>query len=387
MINYDDPIVQLDDQLDKMAESLQLDDTRRARMESAYKSIHQYVLEDPLFFKELVSEAYSQGSVRTGTTNKPYKGNEFDLDTVIQLKCLANRYSPDVIRKELERRLREPSSRWKDNLEPKSRCLRIHYENDFHVDVLAASQMSDSCKNTIVLLNKENKQICTSNPRGHADWFTYKANLVTESLLERADKQFRASASLERLPSENFIRKKPLQRSVQLLKRYRDIFFSNDDTYATSSVILTTIAAQYYNGEQSIYQAMNGIVNRIVNDADRFVGVYGGRIKVLNPVNNNEDFTSKWDTEPQYYYWFLRFARHLKAEWVKFQTQQGLVNESRTLKGLFGEDAYNGGAEIRVKQMNAMREAGKLRQDRNTGILTSSTVASTIIKPTTFYGE
>lgn len=387
MLNYDDPYVQLDDTLDKMAAALQLDDTRRERMESAYKAVHEFVLTDPIFFKDLVAEAYCQGGVRTGTTNKPYKGNEFDLDTVIQLKSLASRFPPDVIRRELERRLREPGSRWRDNLESKSRCLRIHYENDFHMDVLAASQQSESCKNTILVLNKETRQTGVSNPRGHADWFITQANRVIESLLERADKQFRASASLERLPAENFNRKKPLQRSVQLLKRYRDIYFAKDDTYATSSIILTTIAGQYYRGEPSIFLTLDGIVNRIISDATQYKLTPGGRIKVLNPVNTNEDFTSKWDTGPDYYFAFLAFANHLKEEWQKFKQQQGVLTESRILKNLFGEDAFTGGANLRAQEVNTIRSANQLRQDRSSGILTTSSAASTLIKPNTFFGE
>lgn len=387
MLNYDDPIVQLDDQLDKMAEALQLDDTRRERMETAYKAVHQFVLDDTVFFKALVSEAYAQGSVRMGTTNKPYEGNEFDLDTVIQLKTIASKYPPDEIRRQLERRLREPGSRWKDTLEVKSRCLRIQYKNDFHMDLLVASQQSDFCKNTILVLDKETKQVCISNPRGHADWFIEKANLIVESLLEQADKRVKASASLERLPADVFKRKKPLQRSVQLLKRYRDIFFAGNSDYATSSIILTTIAGQYYNGEASIFSTMDGIINRIINDADDFIFMGSGRIKVLNPVNKNEDFTSKWDTEPQYYSEFLRFARHLRGEWNKFKYQQGVLVESRILKGLFGEDAYNLGSIKRSEEINKLRSNGLLRQDRQSGIITSSVIGSSLVKPNTFFGE
>lgn len=384
MINYDDPTVQLDDQLDKMAESLQLDDTRRERMETAYKAVHQFVMDDPIFFKGLVSEAYAQGSVRIGTTNKPYTGSEFDLDTVIQLRCISARYSPSYILNQLERRLSEPGSRYRDKLDPKSRCIRIRYENDFHMDVLAACQESESCKNTILVANKDSGTIDKSNPRGHADWFIDQANKVIESLLEKADQ--RMAASLEKLPADNFRRKKPLQRSVQLLKRYRDIFFADDDSYATSSVILTTIAGQYYGGEPSIYTTMDGIISRIVTDANRFQTVVGGRIKVLNPVNLNEDFTSKWDTEPKYYYEFLRFARHLKEEWQKFKHQQGVITESRILKDLFGNDTYNAGSSLRMQEVDVRRSNGQLRQDRTTGILTASVTSSTIIKPNTFYG-
>lgn len=380
MINIDDPLVQLDDQLDKMAESLQLDASRQTRMESAYKAVHNFVKDDKVFFKDLVTEVYPQGSVRIGTTNKPAKGSEFDLDTVIQLKPEAAKFGANRIWRELERRLKE-SGVYMSRLEPKNRCMRVLYENDFHMDVLVACQQSWYCKNTILVPTKDRSSMQISNPRGHADWFIDKANRVDETLLEKSDRQ--RSVTLEKLPSDNFRRKKPLQRSVQLLKRYRDIFFAADDTYATSSIILTTIAGHYYQGEESIYSAMDGIINRIIFDANQG----NGRIRVVNPVNSSEDFTSKWDNGSKYYLAFLRFANHLRTEWQKFKQQPSVITESQILKGLFGDDPFNAGSALRIEELKSLRESGQLRQDRKTGILTSSAVGSTLVKPNTFFGE
>ncbi|MCF2501354.1 nucleotidyltransferase domain-containing protein [Dyadobacter chenhuakuii] len=384
MIRLDDPSIQLDDLLDKMAETLQLDDTRYDRMKTSYKAVHEYVLADP-FFEHLVLETYSQGSVKTGTANKPYKGNEFDLDTVIQLKPDASRFGVTEIRNQLERRLREPSSRYKDMLESKSRCVRIKYAGDFHMDVLAAPQQSHFCKNTLLVLNKDKHGVDISNPRGHANWFIAKANSLVESLLEKADKI--RSIEIERLPNDNFRRKKPLQRATQLLKRYRDIFFERDDTYQTSSVILTTIAGQYYQGEASIFDTMDGIITRIVHDADSLMKIHGGRIKVLNPVNSLEDFTSKWETEPEYYSAFLQFVRNLKNQWEQFKKQQGVLTESRVLKGLFGDELYTQATNASIDEINSRRSAGKLFQTPKTGILSGSFISGGTVKPNTFYGE
>ncbi|MCF2445396.1 nucleotidyltransferase [Dyadobacter sp. CY345] len=384
MTTIEDPSTQLDELLDKMAEGLQLDDTRYDRMKSAYRAVHEFVLEDP-FFKSLVKETYPQGSVKTETANKPYEGNEFDLDTIIQLRPDAGRFGPQEIRKQLERRLREPGSRYRNSLISKSRCVRIKYAGDFHMDVLAASQRNNSCPNTVLVLNKEMQNVDISNPRGHADWFIQQANSVVESLLEKADRK--RAIEIERLPNDNFRRKKPLQRAVQLLKRYRDIYFSNDDTFKTSSVILTTIAGQYHRGEPSIFDTMDGIVGRIVSNANFYQSIPGQRIKVLNPVNQLEDFTSKWDTQPEYYNAFIDFASHLNNEWQKFKLQQGVLTESRILKGLFGEDIYNDATSAAMSQISNARASKSLYQIPASGILTSQPVSRSIIKPNTFFGD
>jgi hypothetical protein len=114
----------------------------------------------------------------------------------------------------------------------------------------------------------------------------------------------------ENLPSNEYDNKKPLQRAVQLIKRYRDIYFQKDDTYKTSSVVLTTIAGQFYNGEESIYLTVENIVNRILLHTRNM----SRRIKVVNPVNAAEDFTDKWEDEPRYYYAFKAFSEHLYKE-------------------------------------------------------------------------
>ena len=60
---------------------------------------------------------------------------------------------------------------------------------------------------------------------------------------------------------------------------------------------MTTIAGLYYNGEESIFLTVENIVNKI-----RQHTLYNtARIKVLNPVNSEEDFTDKWENEPRYY--------------------------------------------------------------------------------------
>jgi hypothetical protein len=82
MIQFNNKNTQLDDLLARIAEEIQLDDTRKERMKSAYKAIESLLNEDEGFFKNAVFEIYPQGSVRIGTTVKPTGENEFDLDIV-----------------------------------------------------------------------------------------------------------------------------------------------------------------------------------------------------------------------------------------------------------------------------------------------------------------
>lgn len=216
----------------------------------------------------------------------------------------------------------------------------------------------------------------SSNPRGYADWFIAKANLAKESLLQKA---LRA----ERIPADNFNHKKPLQRAVQLIKRDRDLFFQNDDTYKTSSIILTTIAGQFYQGEESIFNTIDNIITVIRTKVNQTFG----RLKILNPMNSAEDFTDKWDSEPEYYEAFKKFANHLYKEWQKLKMQNDILDEGIIMKGLFGDDVFMKAQKSQTAILEGFRKNKELGISRNAGILSSvSSVGSTAIKSNTFYG-
>ncbi len=331
---------QIDDLLDKMAEAVQLDQTRYERMLGHYEAVKSWIESDEKFFKPFKYDVYPHGSVRILTTVKPIGKEEFDLDIAIHLQTQWANHTPAKIYNELRRRLQEHET-YKNMLEPKNRCLRLNYSGDFHMDILPGIQENEWDKDKLRIPDRELGTWVSSNPRGYANWFINKANTVRVSLLERA---FRA----ENIPADDFANKKPLQRAVQLIKRYRDVYFQKDDTYKTSSIVLTTIAGQFYNGQDSIFDTVDGIITAIVAK----MGTGQARIKVLNPVNDQEDFTDKWENEPQYYTAFANFCKHLHGEWQKLKAEHGITTEGAVLRDLFGEGLYNRG----VTMQNAFSE-------------------------------
>jgi hypothetical protein len=87
-----------------------------------------------------------------------------------------------------------------------------------------------------------------------------------------------------------------LQLVVQLLKRWRDIHYANSD-YPPISIVLTTLAADLYKGEQSISTALLDVLNGIVARLDA-AHAQGRRLQIPNPVHPEEDFSERWDTCP-----------------------------------------------------------------------------------------
>ena len=94
-------------------------------------------------------------------------------------------------------------------------------------------------------------------------------------------------ASVDEVPDYKV--KTPLQRATQLLKRHRDTMFNGDEDKPIS-IIITTISAHAYNGEQTICETLRTILKNM----HLFVENRHGVNWVMNPVNPMENFADKW---------------------------------------------------------------------------------------------
>ncbi len=99
-----------------------------------------------------------------------------------------------------------------------------------------------------------------SNPKGLGDWFEEQARPMALSRMAQLVRD-KAYASIDQVPSYEW--KTPLQRSIQVLKRHRDVMFKDNPQLAPISMIITVLAARAYRGEATLQNAIEGIVNRI----------------------------------------------------------------------------------------------------------------------------
>ena len=288
---------------------------------------------DSDFFTNLDIEVYAQGSKRIGTTVKPINEEDFDLDTVLHIYDSYNNHSPENIYKALVKAL-EKDRYYKSIMEKKARCVRLNYKSDFHIDILPACMPNQYDKKNICIPEKALMNWSAGNPKGFAEWFLNVANSVEMSVLRNFSQVLlEAKVEAEPLPDELYF-KTPLQRSVQLLKRYRDIYFQNKD-YAVSSIVITTLAAQFYQRESSIFETIDNISRKINENYLQAIKA-GHRFKVLNPINNDEDFTDSWTN--QHYNSFYNFINSFYLKWQNLKTSFETGNEDYIL--LFGEGVY-----------------------------------------------
>lgn len=365
--------LQREDILTRIAVSLELDETRKQRMESAYNAVYDILEIDEVFFSKVDFLVYPQGSKAIGTTVKPRGKEEFDLDITVEIRDPYYNYTSSEIYNHLIRVLSNNDT-YKEKLVKKNRCARIDYVGDFHMDVLPGCIII-SGDSKIMVPDRELSSWTSSNPKGYANWFTQKAETVSSSNLNKAFRTFsalnEAKAEQEELPNDDVYSKEPLKRAVQLTKRYRDIYFEKNPKHKTSSIVLTTIFGELYEGESSIYETIDSILNKIVKRYADYQylfesqGVYK-RIKVLNPVNSDEDFTEKWDKEKEYYTQFIAFAKSYKEKWEKLKNGNfGVAEElfgSDRIKGILTEQLK----EIAKNEKNQLEAAGVTIMSGNT---------------------
>jgi hypothetical protein len=136
-----------------------------------------------------------------------------------------------------------------------------------------------------------------SNSEGYALWFESRirqAKLLMEAF---------ARAKVDALPARQH--KSPLQFCIQILKRHRDVMFEKNPDPKPISIIITTVAARAYNGEEDLTQAMTSIMRGM----RKFIS--SAIPRVPNPVNPAEDFADRWytaegqrlDLEGNFYAW------------------------------------------------------------------------------------
>ncbi len=340
--------------LKMMVEALELPDSAYEKAKKRYEDMGEYLGREDSTLKDYELFIFPQGSFRLGTAIRPLSENEeYDLDLGCKLKVGISKRSytqcdlKTMVGQELEsyqiaRGIKTPKKE-------KHRCWRLEYQDDlsFHMDIVPCIPSDKTQKNTVYqnLMNEGlNDYLATkigdssisitdnrdenyheisdnwniSNPEGYAQWFVSIMKPNNTILNERAE--------VDKIPDYKL--KTTLQRVVQLLKRHRDNMFKNDEDRKPISIIITTLVARSYKGEEDISIALTNILNDMKNHVNPNIP------RVPNPVNKEEDFSDKWtidkyrylDLEGNFWRWLeqaqMDFKLILDSSSSKFISEQ-----------------------------------------------------------------
>jgi hypothetical protein len=333
-----------------------------------YRSLADWLLRPESLVATYEPSVYPQGSFNYGTVIRPlFKADEYDLDVIAEFLLLTK---DDKSQKEVKQLLgREivayaTANNFNSPPEEKHRCWRLDYADKvkFHMDILPAIPEDEGFKQLLVergvdsecavwaiaITDKRHPAYAAiqrdwprSNPKGFAKWFKSRMRSEAQHRLEARLRE-RAFASVDDIPTWEW--KTPLQRAIQILKRHRDVMFKDNCDVAPISMIITTLAAHAYEGEDDLYDALMTILERMPT----FVRPSNPRVP--NPVNPGEDFADRWNRdsrlEANFWKWHMqakidleKLASHLDSQELRDYAEKTLrlnldENESRELASI-----------------------------------------------------
>jgi len=310
---------QAEDYLNALADELEISEARYRDAERSYSSLGDWLNRDESSIRQFSPAVYVQGSFRLGTVIKPFtEEEEYDVDSVCELKLLNNSQLSQAELKRIVGAEVEAYRRSRNMVKPLRegrRCWILNYADgaQFHMDIVPALPNGTTqlllleryghdpryASTAIVITDNENPsfeivsdQWPRSNPKGYADWFRSRMAAIFER--KRRVVAESIGASVEEIPDYRV--RTPLQSAIMILKRHRDIMFVERKKEQPISIILTTLAAHCYEGEETIAAALFAILGHM----DSFVlrDPHGNAI-IPNPSDAMENFADKWTEHPE----------------------------------------------------------------------------------------
>jgi hypothetical protein len=109
---------------------------------------------------------------------------------------------------------------------------------------------------------------------------------------------------------------------------------------------------------------------------------------VLNPTNQKEDLSEKWDENPSAYQAFVSGVIAFQQSWQSISQARGIPQISTALRGLFGEDLTKAVVKEQAELIQKDRSEQRLGIQKSSGILSGLTGVGVVpIRQNTFHGS
>lgn len=369
--------------LSRIADELNISKTMYDKAVSSYTAVGSWLDGIPI---EVV--VMPQGSMNLGTVIRPLNDkDDYDIDLVCLLKTGKGR-SPREIKHLIGDRLKEHET-YAKKLRPEGRrCWTMDYD-EFHMDILPCvphgPRFVDPGQTAIDLTDKDKTtgqySFRQSDPAAYREWFMERARPL---LILMNEARVRAGEIKPVPPNESRL-KTPLQKSIQLLKRHRDVMFSNRQDVAPISMIITTLAARACPHESNVYRALKTIIERM----EEFVEKRQDGYWVANPVMPNENFAEKWNSDPEKREAFTSWHEKVRRDFLLLPSSlSGLDEYARHFEKVLRPEPVKRAFNSLGDSMRTHREKGSLiLTGLSTGLAVSKDTAGRTVLPHTFYGQ
>ncbi len=246
-----------------LRDRVNLNDARLAQLDARVTAIVNVLKADavigPLFLEHI-----RQGSWAHRTIIRPLPGNEFDADILLRLTPVPEwatdpkRYITAVSA------AFGRSSVYASMAERKNRCVRIHYANDCHVDVVPYLALADDRQ---VIVNFAANVFEDTDPVGFTAW------MQTHDVAAAGH----------------------LRRVIRLMKFLRDF----KGTFSVPSIILTTFLGNrvIVGSEDTHYTDLPTALVNLVEALDSWLSWHPTMPVIEDPSGTGTTFNHRWDEE------------------------------------------------------------------------------------------
>ena len=327
----------IDNMFRKIASEIEISEDQAIKAKSSYEAVGKFLSNNINYDVKV----FPQGSFRLGTVIKPIsEEDEYDIDLVVTID---NKFIDAKELKNSVGKILKISDRYSKKIKEGKRCWTIEYAESarYHMDILPTMPSKTFLQNKeLIMTNKEDEnsdyELKETNPELYYDWFVKKMEEEKSRLIE----EYAIKNKMEIVEVPEYKIKTTLQIAIEILKRYRDIKFSQNPDIKPISIILTTLMAKVYTGKENVYELIEKFSREYLfylkKDED-------GKIIIENPVNKKENFADKWPKNPERKEAFFKFMNELKEDLVtnKILLEGNMREQANCYKQLFGENMIN----------------------------------------------
>jgi hypothetical protein len=378
--------------LEAIGGELDLNQSRREDAETRYTAVSSWLIgsDDPRLKSTSV---FLAGSTAIGTNVRPLSGEEHDVDLMSVVLGLGADSSPSEVKALIGRRLRE-NARYAEILEEMTRCWRIVYANEFHLDITPAIRNPNCPHGGLLVPDKELRRWKPSHPKGFRDRFDGRALLVPRFRMTVQENALVADrGSVEPYPAYSPI-KGVLRRTTQLLKRHRDVYFDDKpDLSAPISIAITELAARAYEYlvKNHVFDNEFDLLLHIVKMMPVFIDerpATHGKWAIWNHATQGENFAEKWNRDQVRADAFFQWQRVAEAGFGRLVDFEGRDAIAEELRLMLGARAVNKVLDDQTGEITAARDRQRLWVAPKVGLVTASSgFAAAPVRANTFFGR
>ena len=256
-----------------------LNKTRLSTLQDRISAIESF-LEDDATFGSILLDFIPAGSWAHRTIIKPVSENdEFDADLLFQLTDQID-WDPKEYIAKLYSSFRQ-SETYRDIVHRKTRCLRIDYTGEFHIDLVPYLERTGLNYITNRLEPQETGSLEESNPEGFTAWIDER----------------------QRSTSGSFI------KVIRLLKYLRDF----KGTFSCKSIILTTLVGEQVNEIeaqlfpdkfQDVPSSLNSLLRKLADSLPPAMP------DIMDPAGTGDNFSTRYKDEWDYENFRMRIKEY-----------------------------------------------------------------------------